>query len=195
MGLFPGYNVARQSARFEARDRHRPRASPFLCIDQFANWRIAISSPPRRFFVIMIYISINIMMNELIDKLAWIYIKDRKILSTRSRGKDVWYIPGGKREGGEADEQALLREIKEELTVDLVPETIKHLGTFKAQAHGKPEGVFVQMTCYTAEHKGELTPSAEIEEISWLTSDTDPALLSPVDRIIFAYLKDKNIIN
>src|SRR6266481_5693291 len=127
---------------------------------------------------------------DLIDKLAWIYIKDRKILSTRSKGKDAWYIPGGKRETGESDNQALIREVKEELSVDLVPETIKYLGSFKAQAHGKPEGVFVQMTCFTGDYKGELTPSAEIEEMTYHASDTDPVLLSPVDRIIFAYLKD-----
>ncbi len=132
---------------------------------------------------------------DIIDKLAWIHIKDRKILSTRSKGKDAWYIPGGKRENGESDTQALVREVKEELTVDLVPETIRYMDTFKAQAHGKPEGIFVQMTCYTAEYKGTLVLSAEIEEMSWLTSDTDPALLSPVDRIIFVYLKEKELID
>lgn len=50
------------------------------------------------------------------DKLAWIYIKNRKILSTRSKGKNVWYIPGGKREKGESGKEALIREVKEELT-------------------------------------------------------------------------------
>jgi len=88
-----------------------------------------------------------------------------------------------------------MREVKEELTVDLLPETIKYLNIFKAQAHGKPEGVFVQMTCYTADYKGELIPSAEIEAMSWLTSGTDPVLLSPVDRVIFAYLKEHNLID
>ena len=129
-----------------------------------------------------------------IDKLAWIYIKDKKILSTRSKGKDAWYIPGGKRESGESDMDALLREIKEELAVDLVLETIEYLDTFSAQAHGKPEGVLVQMTCYTADYKGTLTPSSEIEEMQFLTSSTDSNLLSPVDRIIFAYLKGKDLI-
>jgi hypothetical protein len=38
-----------------------------------------------------------------IDKLAWIHIVDRQILSTRSKGKDTYYIPGGKREGDESD--------------------------------------------------------------------------------------------
>ena len=56
-----------------------------------------------------------------IAKLAFIEIKDRKVLETCSFGKDKWYIPGGKREEGETDEQALIREIKEELLVDLKP--------------------------------------------------------------------------
>ena len=132
---------------------------------------------------------------ELIDKIAWIYIKERKILSTRTKGKDAWYIPGGKREGKETDIQTLIREVKEELSVDLVRETIQYLDTFKAQAHGKPEGVFVQMTCYTADYKGQLTPAAEIEDMAWLKSDTNPALLSPVDKIIFAYLNENNLID
>ena len=59
---------------------------------------------------------------DFIDKLAWIYIRDRRILSTRSKGKNAWYIPGGKKEQGETDKQALVREIKEELTLILIIE-------------------------------------------------------------------------
>lgn len=128
-----------------------------------------------------------------IDKLAWIYIKDKKILSTRSRGKDTYYIPGGKREGIETDQEALTREINEELSVDLVPETIKHVGTFEAQAHGKPEGTVVRMTCYSSDFNGEIKPAAEIEEVVWFThKDKDKS--SPVDKIIFDYLAEKQLI-
>ncbi|KHO47584.1 MAG: NUDIX hydrolase [archaeon GW2011_AR5] len=131
-----------------------------------------------------------------IDKLAWILIKDRKVLSTISKGKDTYYIPGGKREKGETDGQALIREIKEELSVDIIPPTIKLYGTFMAQAHGKAEGVIVKMTCYTAEFEGEMKPSAEVERIVWITSgDADSERSSPVDRLILADLKTKNLID
>lgn len=86
-----------------------------------------------------------------IDKLAYIHLANRKLLITLSKGKDTWYIPGGKREGSETDEEALIREIKEELSVDLIQQSIKYYGTFEAQAHGKPEGTIVRMTCYTAD--------------------------------------------
>ena len=129
-----------------------------------------------------------------IDKLAWIYIKDRKILSSRSRGKDTYYIPGGKRAEGESDEQALVREVKEELSVDLIPATLRHFGVFEAQAHGKPEGIIVRMTCYTGEYEGAISPAAEVEEIIWLTH-AGREKSSPVDKIILDYLKGKDRID
>tara|TARA_B110000091_G_C13636844_1_gene399494 strand:- start:354 stop:515 length:162 start_codon:yes stop_codon:yes gene_type:complete len=46
-----------------------------------------------------------------IDKIAFIEIQEGKILSTKSKGKTKYYIPGGKRESGESDEQTLIREI------------------------------------------------------------------------------------
>ncbi len=128
-----------------------------------------------------------------IDKLAYIYIKNKKVLVTLSKGKDTWYIPGGKREAGETDEQALTREVKEELSVDLQANTIQHYGTFEAQAHGKPEGTIVRMTCYTAEFVGELAPAAEIEKIDYFVYD-QKHLTSTVDNLIFENLKKKHFI-
>jgi len=130
---------------------------------------------------------------KIIDKLAWIHLENHKILSTRSKGKDTFYIPGGKREAGESDHETLLREIKEELSVDLKKETLVHFGNFEAQAHGHAEGILVKMTCYTGAFKGTLEPAAEIEEMQWLDS-SDMNKISPVDKIIFKYLKDRNLI-
>lgn len=128
-----------------------------------------------------------------IDKIAWLHLHDGRVLSTRSRGKDRYYFPGGKREPGETDTQTLLREIKEELTVDLDAATLVHAGTFRAQAHGHPEGLLVQMTCYYAAYFGQLQPAAEIEEVVWLTYRHRPAV-SPVDQLIFDWLKQQQLL-
>jgi 8-oxo-dGTP diphosphatase len=134
------------------------------------------------------------MQKTYIDKLAFIEIRDRKVLETLNHGKDKWYIPGGKREEGESDHQALIREVREELLVDLIPETIAHYGTFEAQAHGKPEGTVVRMTCYTAKYDGELTPSAEVEKLGWFDISRIEEV-SPVDKLILDDLKKKNLID
>lgn len=124
------------------------------------------------------------MMVGMIDKIAWIHLADGKILSTRSRGKTVYYLPGGKREPGESDLDTLVREIDEELSVAIVPSTAVHLGTYQAQADSHADGVIVKMTCYTADHEGTPTPSSEIEEVVWLTY-ADRDRVAPVDQIIF----------
>lgn len=129
----------------------------------------------------------------IIDKLAWIHIANRKLLATRTRGRDAWYIPGGKREPGESDHQALVREIKEELSVDLVAEQIALVGTFEAPAHGAPPGTVVRMTCYQAPYEGELKPCREIEEVAWLDHG-DRAGSSDVTRIILDWLRDRDLI-
>ena len=128
-----------------------------------------------------------------IDKIALLYCRDGKVLSTLSKGKDAYYFPGGKREGNETDIETLKREIKEELSVEIKDETIKYYGTFEAQAHGKAEGILVRMTCYTAEWYGELAPSSEIKEIKWL-SYSDIETVSPVDKLIFEDLKSKKLL-
>ncbi|REC62839.1 DNA mismatch repair protein MutT [Chryseobacterium pennae] len=134
------------------------------------------------------------MTNKIIDKLAWIELKDKAILSTKSYGKDKYYIPGGKREAGETDEQALIREISEELSVTMDPETLNYVGTFEAQAHSHDEGVLVKMTCYSGEYSGELQANSEIEEVKWLRySDKDK--ISEVDKLIFDYLYAHNLLD
>lgn len=128
-----------------------------------------------------------------IDKLAFIEIRDRKLLVTLSKGKDTWYIPGGKREKGESDIQALVREVREELQVEILPSTARLYGIFEAQAHGKPEGVMVRMTCYTAGYSGTLSPAAEIGKMDYFGFEKKE-LCSPVDHLIFDDLKAKGLI-
>ncbi|MET9923790.1 MULTISPECIES: NUDIX domain-containing protein [unclassified Streptomyces] len=124
------------------------------------------------------------MMAVLIDTVAWVLIEDGRILCARPQGKDVFYIPGGKREGAETDLETLLREIEEELTVGLIPETVVHAGTYEAHAHDGPGAPLVRMSCYYADHRGVLAASSEIEEVAWF-SYADRPLVPPVDQLLF----------
>ena len=128
-----------------------------------------------------------------IDKVAWLLPQGGKVLSTRSYGKDRFYFPGGKREKNETDSETLLREIREELTVELDAESLEYAGTFEAQAHGHGEGILVTMICYYAAYAGTLQPAAEIEEVVWLTY-RDRENVSPVDQLIFDWLKEQKLL-
>ncbi|WP_209404265.1 NUDIX domain-containing protein [Pseudozobellia sp. WGM2] len=126
---------------------------------------------------------------NIIDKLAWIHIVDGKILVARNRGRDKFYIPGGKREIGESDAQTLFREIQEELSVEIELATMQFIGIFEAQADSHKPGVLVRMTCYSALYRGNLVPASEIEEMAWLNYD-DSEKVSEVDTLIFDVLKE-----
>jgi 8-oxo-dGTP diphosphatase len=120
------------------------------------------------------------MVPALIDTVAWVQLRHGMILCARPRGKDVFYIPGGKREGAETDLQTLRREIVEELTVTLLPGTVRHVRTYEAGE--------VRMSCYTGEYTGTIAPSSEIDELAWF-SYADRDRVPPVDQLLFDDLK------
>ncbi|MFC4068434.1 NUDIX hydrolase [Actinoplanes subglobosus] len=120
----------------------------------------------------------------MIDKVAWIRVEGGAILSTRSVGRDVFYLPGGKREPGESDVDTLVREIREELSVAIDAGSAVPVGVFEDQAHGHPAGTIVRMSCYGADYRGELRADNEIEEVVWLTY-ADRERVSAVDRLVF----------
>lgn len=133
-------------------------------------------------------------MSTIIDKIAWIYLSERKLLCVRSKGKELYYIPGGKRDPGEEDQQTLIREVQEELGVTLQQETIMHVGTFEAEADSKATGTIVRLTCYTADYEGTLQPDSEIEEMAWLSYD-DQAQVSIASRLVFEQLKQQELLD
>jgi 8-oxo-dGTP diphosphatase len=126
---------------------------------------------------------------SVIETVAWVRVEAGRILCARSHGRDAFYIPGGKLEPGETELDALVREIKEELSVDLIPRTASHLATYRAQAHGQADGVAVVMSCYTADYQGTPVASREIAELGWF-GYADRQLVAPVDQLLFDSLRD-----
>ncbi len=121
----------------------------------------------------------------MIDTVAWVHLDNGRILCARPRGKDVFYIPGGKREGAESDLETLRREVSEELTVALLPGTERHVGTYQAR---QPDGLVVRMSCYAAGYSGTLAASSEIDELAWF-GYADRPRVPPVDQLLFDHLR------
>ncbi|MBI4033539.1 NUDIX domain-containing protein [Candidatus Saccharibacteria bacterium] len=128
--------------------------------------------------------------------MALAVFKDGKIMVVRDNKNDeVFYAVGGKVEEGETDVECLKREVKEELDVDLDPQSIKFLHEFNGPPHGKPDAI-LNMRFYEAKIMGEPHPTEEIVEIQYFDSAVDQKHLSEIARTqIFPWLKAHGYIN
>jgi len=128
-----------------------------------------------------------------IDKVAWLPLKDRKVLFARSHGQALFYCVGGKRDGNETDEETLAREILEEVDVVIALPTVRHLHTFVGSAHNDPTRE-LRMACYAAEGDGEPKASSEIAELKWLSS-ADAPRTTETGRAVLLWLKERDLID
>ena len=65
---------------------------------------------------------------------GWIHIEDGRLLNVRSVGRDAFYLRGGKIEPGESLAEALVREVREELSLSLDPATLTEIMIIHAPA-------------------------------------------------------------
>ena len=128
-----------------------------------------------------------------LDVVAWVHAVDGRLLAVRARGRDLLYLPGGKREPGEEDWAALSREVREELGVELRAGSLRRLGVVDAPAHDHPAGVRVRMACFTAAHTGAFSPSGEVDEYVLVGPDQRD-LLAPAGRLALDLARDHEVL-
>ena len=123
-----------------------------------------------------------------IEVVAAIIRKGDKIFATQ-RGygewQDWWEFPGGKMEVGETPEEALVREIREELSAEI---SVGELLTTVEYDYPK---FHLTMHCFLCTLVGEALHLNEHEAARWLTKDElDSVKWLPADEIVIEKMKE-----
>ena len=114
-----------------------------------------------------------------------------EILSVRKRGTGAFMMPGGKLEPGETGRQAAVREISEELGIDLDGPALSFLGRFSAPAANET-GCSVDCDVFVHPKPVRELPGvrAEIEEARFFSVDSTASSLAPLSRdVVFPVLR------
>jgi len=103
-----------------------------------------------------------------INVVAAVIMKEGKVFATQ-RGygefKDGWEFPGGKVEAGESPEEALCREIREELEVEV------NVGDLIDMIEYDYPAFHLSMKCYACTIAGGSPHLLEHEAARWLSAD------------------------
>ena len=127
---------------------------------------------------------------KLVVAAALVDIDNRVLISKRPRGKameGLWEFPGGKVAEGELPEQAIIRELKEELDIDVTASCLAPL-TFASHSY---DDFHLLMPLYVCRRwEGQVSP-LEGQALKWVS----PAKLReypmpPADEPLVAVLRD-----
>lgn len=121
---------------------------------------------------------------------ALIDADNRILLAQRPEGKSLaglWEFPGGKLEQGETPEQALIRELSEELSITVKQDCLSPL-TFASHTYEK---FHLLMPLYICRRYQGIPRGAEGQNLKWVkAADLDQYPMPDADKPLVPILKD-----
>ncbi|MBU4305583.1 MAG: (deoxy)nucleoside triphosphate pyrophosphohydrolase [Candidatus Omnitrophica bacterium] len=98
----------------------------------------------------------------------------------------LWEFPGGKVETGETPEQALQREMREELGVEV------EVGAKVAGYDDESEDLRIHVDLYQCDIFAGVPLPVECNDVRWVSLEQMQALpLAPADKKVFCFLREK----
>lgn len=105
-----------------------------------------------------------------------------RTLVVRKQGTTAFMQAGGKIEAGESALQALTRELREELGLEIDLDATEYLGSHRAVAANEPDTV-IRAEVFAVSARYDVAPAGEIAELRWITVDEVNSLeLAPLTR-------------
>ena len=112
---------------------------------------------------------------------------DRVLLAQRPEGKaqaGLWEFPGGKIEPGETPEEALARECREELALEIESPSV-----LRSVVHRYPEKTIRLILVACSVRPGSVPAPQEHQQVAWVAPEQLPAMdLCPADRELLPYV-------
>jgi 8-oxo-dGTP diphosphatase len=129
-------------------------------------------------------------MIKLVVACALINEYGKVLINERPVGKDYagyWEFPGGKVDEGETPEEAIIRELKEEINIDVTGSCLAPLSFTEKQY----DNYYVVVLLYVCRRwNGHIMPMEE-QELAWVSpKEIDNFNLLPADKSFFANLRE-----
>jgi 8-oxo-dGTP diphosphatase len=126
----------------------------------------------------------------LVAAVALVDADGRVLLAERPAGKHLagtWEFPGGKVQTGETPEMALIRELDEELGIDVVASC---LAPFTFASHSYPD-FHLLMPLYVCRKWSGIVTAREGQRLAWVRpARFDEYPMPPADKPLVAMLRD-----